>query len=106
MRLSVSSIEVLSPNERSQDRQGYADGFKDKTVKTRVGMLKLVVPQVRDGDFYPQALDKGARSERALKLAVAERYVQGVATRKVKAITEQLCGVEISSMDVSRAAQA
>jgi len=69
-----------------------------------LGKLELSVPQVRDGSFYPQSLEKGLRSERALKLAVAEMYVQGVATRKVKAITEQLCGFEISSSDVSRAA--
>jgi transposase-like protein len=63
------------------------------------------VPQVRDGNFYPQCLEKGTRSERALKLALAEMYVQGVSTRKVAAITEQLCGFEVSSTQVSRAAQ-
>jgi len=59
---------------------------------------------VRDGGFYPGALEKGLRSERALTMALAEMYVQGVSTRKVKAITEQLCGIEISSSQVSRAA--
>jgi len=59
---------------------------------------------VREGGFYPQALEKGLRSERALTLALAEMYVQGVSTRKVKAITEQLCGVSISSSTVSEAA--
>ena len=61
-------------------------------------------PQVREGGFYPQALEKGLRSERALTLALAEMYVQGVSTRKVQAITEQLCGVNISSSLVSQAA--
>ena len=61
------------------------------------------MPQVREGGFYPQALEKGLRSERALKLALAEMYVQGVSTRKVAAITEQLCGFEVSSAQVSRA---
>ena len=92
--------------ERSETRRGRANGFKPKSVSTRLGKLKLRIPQVRDtesGDrFYPQALEKGERSERALKLAVAEMWVQGVSTRKVKAITEQLCGTEISSMQVSR----
>lgn len=91
--------------ERTDARIGYANGYKPKKVKTRLGELDLSVPQVRDGNFYPSALEKGLRSERALKLALAEMYVQGVATRKVKEITEQLCGFEVSSMDVSRAAK-
>lgn len=93
-----------APYERTATRQGYANGYKPKTVTTRVGALTFAVPQVRDGSFYPQALEKGLRSERALSLALAEMYVQGVSTRKVAAITEQLCGVELSSAQVSRAA--
>lgn len=89
--------------ERTEERQGYANGYKPKTVKTRVGEITFAVPQVRDGGFYPSALEKGLRSERALTMTLAEMYVQGVSTRKVKAITEQLCGVEVSSMQVSRA---
>jgi transposase-like protein len=94
----------VGPYERSPERQGYANGYKPKTVMTRVGDITFAVPQVRDGSFYPQALDKGLRSERALTLALAEIYVQGVSTRKVAAITEQLCGTSISSAQVSRAA--
>jgi putative transposase len=93
-----------APYERSPARQGYANGYKPKTVTTRVGDITLAVPQVRDGSFYPQALERGLRSERALTLALAEMYVQGVSTRKVAAITEQLCGTSISSTQVSRAA--
>lgn len=85
------------PYERSEERNGYANGFKAKHIKTRVGELSLKVPQVRDSSFYPSAIERGMRSERALKLAVAEMYVQGVATRRVKAITEELCGFEVSS---------
>jgi transposase-like protein len=92
------------PYERTPDRQGYANGYKAKTVQTRVGDITFDVPQVRDGSFYPGALEKGLRSERALTLALAEMYVQGVSTRKVKLITEQLCGSAISSSHVSRAA--
>jgi len=66
------------PYERSEDRRGYANGFKDKTVKTRLGPLPLKVPQTRDCEFYPQSLEKGLRSERALLLSIAEMYVQGV----------------------------
>ncbi|MCX6378992.1 MAG: IS256 family transposase [Armatimonadetes bacterium] len=94
----------LQPYERSSERHDYANGFKDKTVTSRVGELKVSVPQVRSSAFYPSALEKGLRSERALKLAIAEMYVQGVSTRKVAAITEALCGVEVSSTQVSRAA--
>jgi transposase-like protein len=93
-----------APYERTEERRGYANGFKPKTVTTRMGKIAFAVPQVRDGSFYPHALEKGLRSERALTLALAEMYVQGVSTRKVAAITEQLCGVELSSMQVSRAA--
>ena len=73
-------------------------------MRTRVGEITFAVPQVREGGFYPQALEKGLRSERALTLALAEMYVQGVSTRKVKAITEQLCGTTVSSAMVSQAA--
>jgi len=90
--------------ERTEERTGHANGYKPKTVRTRVGEITFAVPQVREGGFYPSALEKGLRSERALVIALAEMYVQGVSTRKVKAITEELCGVDISSMQVSRAA--
>lgn len=93
-----------TPYERSSERVAHANGFKPKTVLTRQGQITFEVPQVREGGFYPQALEKGLRSERALKLALAEMYVQGVSTRKVAAITEQLCGVAVSSSQVSAAA--
>lgn len=89
--------------ERTVKRRGHANGYKPKTVQTRVGEVTFSVPQVREGGFYPSALEKGLRSERALVMALAEMYVQGVSTRKVKAITESLCGTEISAMQVSRA---
>ena len=92
------------PYQHTEERRGYANGFKSKTLRTRVGDITFAIPQVREGGFYPQALEKGLRSERALTLALAEMYVQGVSTRKVKAITEQLCGVNISSSAVSQAA--
>lgn len=94
-----------APYERTTERQGYANGYKPKTVTTRVGEITFALPQVRDGSFYPSALERGLRSERALTLALAEMYVQGVSTRKVAAITEQLCGVQLDSMQVSRATQ-
>lgn len=89
--------------ERTDQRNGYANGYKPKTVKTRIGDITFDVPQVRDGTFYPGALEKGLRSERALTMTLAEMYVQGVSTRKVKAITEKLCGISVSSTQVSKA---
>ena len=106
MKLERAAVLGAGPYQRSDDRKGYANGFKPKTVQTRVGALTLAVPQARGVEFYPSALEKGLRSERALKLAVAEMYVQGVSTRKVAAITEKLCGLEVTTAQVSRAAQA
>ena len=93
------------PYERTPERAGHANGFKEKTATTRLGEITFSVPQVREGGFHPKSLEVGLRSERALKVALAEMYVQGVSTRKVAAITEQLCGFEVSSAQVSRAAQ-
>jgi putative transposase len=90
--------------ERTEERRGHANGYKPKKVRTRVGDINFAIPQVREGGFYPSVLEKGIRSERALMIALAEMYVQGVSTRKVKAITEELCGFEVSAMQVSRAA--
>ena len=104
MQAERSEHLSAEPYQHTQERKGYANGFKPKTMRTRVGEITFAVPQVREGGFYPQALEKGLRSERALTLALAEMYVQGVSTRKVKAITEQLCGVNVSSAQVSRAA--
>lgn len=93
--------------ERSDNRNGYANGFKPRKIQTRMGTVEFSVPQVRGSEepFYPKSLEKGMRSERALKLAIAEMYVQGVSTRKVEAITKELCGLEISSTEVSRCAK-
>lgn len=90
--------------ERTEERIGHANGYKPKRVKTRVGEIDFEIPQVREGGFYPAALEKGMRSERALTISLAEMYVQGVSTRKVKNIVESLCGAEVSSSQVSRAA--
>lgn len=105
--MKIERIQTLAarPYERTPARRGQANGFKPKTVQTRVGPLELAVPQTRGVPFYPSALEKGQRSERALTLALAEMYLQGVSTRKVKPILEQLCGAEVTSSQVSRATQ-
>ncbi len=104
MGLERSEFLGAEPYERTNQRRGHANGYKDKKIATRVGELRLKIPQVRGLSFYPQSLEKGCRSEKALKLAVAEMYVMGVSTRKVTEITEQLCGTEISASQVSRVA--
>jgi putative transposase len=103
MKIERQQALGVGPYERGASRRGQANGFKPKTIKTRVGPLSLAVPQVRGAKFYPRALERGSRSEKALRLALAEMYVQGVSTSKVTRITEELCGCEISSSDVSRA---
>jgi transposase-like protein len=105
MKMERSAVLEAAPYQRTPRRQGYANGFKPKRVQTRVGRLELAVPQTRGIEFYPSALERGVRSERALKLAVAEMYLQGVSTRKVTAVMEQLCGFEVTSTQVSRAMQ-
>ena len=106
MKLERTHALGAAPYQRSEGRTGYANGFKPKTLHTRIGALTVAVPQTRGVEFYPSALEKGVRSERALKLAVAEMYLQGVSTRKVAAITQELCGLEVTSSQVSRAAEA
>jgi putative transposase len=104
MRAERENYLGAEPYQRTDERQGHANGYKPKTVQTRMGDITFAVPQVRESGFYPQALEKGQRSERALTLTLAEMYVQGVSTRKVKAVVEQLCGSGVSSSTVSRAA--
>jgi len=106
MKLERSAALGAQPYERSDERRGYANGYKPKAVRTRVGELALAVPQARGVPFYPSSLERGQRSERALKLAIAEMYLQGVSTRKVTAVMEELCGLDVTSMQVSRAVQA
>ena len=103
MKIERQQALGVGPYQRGEARRGQANGFKPKTMKTRIGPLQLRVPQVRGAEFYPSVLERGSRSEKALCLALAEMYVQGVSTSKVTKITEELCGCEISSSDVSRA---
>ena len=106
MLVERSQTLQARPYQRTDTRQGYANGYKDKTFITRLGPIKFDIPQVRgDVAFYPSALQKGLRSEQALKLALAEMYVQGVSTRKVAAIVEELCGTTVSSTQVSACTQ-
>lgn len=87
--------------ERSEERQGYRNGVRPRKLTTRVGQLTLRVPQVRDGQFSPELFARYQRSEQALVLALMEMVVCGVSTRKVSAITEELCGTSFSKSTVS-----
>lgn len=104
-KIERSQFLNAQPHERSEERTGYANGYKPKTVLTRMGEITFSIPQVRDSNFYPSALDKGSRTEQAVNLALAEMYLQGVSTRKVIEVLQRLVGpeVSISSTQVSRA---
>jgi transposase-like protein len=87
--------------ERGPDRSGHRNGYKPRTLQTRVGTLELRVPQDREGTFSTELFARYQRTEQALVLTLMEMYVQGVSTRKVAAITEQLCGTSFSKSQVS-----
>ena len=106
MKIERQDALAAGAYQRTPDRKGYANGYKPKTIDTRMGRMTVDVPQVRgDVEFYPSALEKGCRSERALKVAIAEMYVKGISTRRVTGVLEKMCGLEISSTQVSRAAK-
>ncbi|MDK2976037.1 MAG: putative transposase [Candidatus Marinimicrobia bacterium] len=103
MQIERSEVLRTHPYERIDAWQGHANGFKPKRFNSSVGTLELQIPQVRgDVSFYPGSLERGTRSEKTLRCALAEMYIQGASTRKVREITEALCGVRISSSQVSR----
>jgi len=90
-----------APSERTDSRQGYRAGYYSRSLVTRIGKLELRVPRDRGGEFSTAVFERYARSEKALVGALAEMYVQGVSTRKVKAITEELCGHSFSASAIS-----
>ncbi len=90
-----------APYERGEGRTGHRNGHKPRTLRTRVGTLNLLVPQDREGTFSTRLFSRYQRNEKALVLALMEMYVEGVSTRKVKDITEALCGTSFSKSLVS-----
>lgn len=94
-----------APHERRAERRGWRNGRRERTLLTRVGPLTLRVPRDRAGEFQPALFERYQRSEQALVLALAEMYLQGVSTRKVSAVVEQLCGTTISASTVSACTQ-
>lgn len=101
--LEAQMVESLGADkhERSEERQGYRNGYRPRTLFTRVGPITLRVPQARDGSFSTEIFKRYQRSEQAFVLALMEMVVQGVSTRKVSAITEELCGTSFSKSTVS-----
>jgi len=97
----MTDVLGASKSERIDGRVGYRSGHYNRTLITRVGKLELRVPQDRDGRFSTELFERYQRSEQALVASLAEMYVQGVSTRKVKAITEELCGHSFSASTIS-----
>lgn len=91
------------PYQRTPQRQGYRNGTKPRSMKTAVGELKFQVPQTRDGCFHPSVFERYQRSDKALVAALQEMVIQGVSTRKVAAVLEEMAGFELSATTVSRA---
>ncbi len=91
--------------ERNAERRGWRNGFKPRVLKTRVGKLELLVPKDREGQFQTELFERYQRSEKALVLSMLQMYIEGVSTRKVSAITEALCGLEVSRSQVSALAE-
>ncbi len=101
LEAEMSQILGAGPSERTEDRKGYRSGYYTRNLVTRIGKLELRVPRDRNGEFSTALFERYGRSEKALVAALAEMYVQGVSTRKVKAITEELCGHTFSASAIS-----
>jgi transposase-like protein len=101
LEAEMTSFLGAGTYERNGERRGWRNGYKPRTLKTRVGGLELMVPKDRDGEFQTEMFERYQRSEKALVLAMLQMYVEGVSTRKVSAITEALCGLEVSKSQVS-----
>ncbi len=106
LKAEVAEKLQAGPYERSEDRQGYRNGYRDREMKTRVGTLELAVPRTRDGHFSTELFSRYQRSEQALVLALMEMVINGVSTRKVKRVTEELCGTSFSKSTVSELCKA
>src|SRR5579859_6909070 len=101
LEAQVAEQLQAAPYERTDARQGYRNGYKPRRLTTRVGRLTLRVPQVREGTFSTELFARYQRSEQALILTLMEMVVNGVSTRKVARITEELCGASFAKSTVS-----
>jgi putative transposase len=105
LEAEMTSFLGAESYQRNEVRRGWRNGFKPRTLKTRVGELELMVPKDREGQFQTELFERYQRSEKAFVLALLQMYVEGVSTRKVSAITEALCGLEVSKSQVSTLTQ-
>ncbi|HEY3375538.1 MAG TPA: IS256 family transposase [Candidatus Aquicultor sp.] len=105
MEKEIAEFLQADPYERCDERTGYRNGYKPRTLYTRVGDIALAVPQGREGSFSTKLFERYQRSEKALALSIIEMYIQGVSTRKVAKIAEELCGHTVSKSQVLRLAQ-
>lgn len=101
MEAEMTDFLGAEPNERTEDRAGYRNGYKPRILRTRVGELNLMAPKDREGNFSTKLFSRYQRNKKALVLALQQMYLQGVSTRKVKEITESLCGLEFSKSLIS-----
>lgn len=102
LEAQVTEVVGAAPYERSEDRTCYRNGTRPRQMKTRIGTLELLVPRVRNGEFSPELFERYQRNEQALVLAMMEMVIQGVSTRKVTKITEELCGTSFSKSTISK----
>ncbi len=102
MELEVSQHLGAEKHERTEERRGYRNGYRERAWDTRVGTLQVKVPRVRDGSYFPRLLEPRKRAERALVAVVQEAYVQGVSTRRVDQVVQALGLEGISASQVSR----
>jgi putative transposase len=96
LETEIESHLGASRHERTESRRGYRNGYQPRMLNTRVGRIELMIPRDRDGNFHTELFDRYQRSEKALVLAILEMYVSDVSTQKVRKITEELCGLDIS----------
>ena len=101
LEAQVTEALGAARHERTEERVGYRNGYRARTLYTRVGPVRLLVPQTRDGSFSTDIFKRYQRSEQAFVLALMEMVVNGVSTRKVSAITEELCGASFTKSTVS-----
>ena len=88
--------------ERTEERKAYRNGSRERSLKTRIGTITLDVPRLRSGEFSHELFERYQRAEQALVLTMMEMVLQGVSTRKVTKITEELCGTSFSKSTVSQ----
>src|SRR5215216_818215 len=102
MELELAEHVGAERHERTPERSGYRNGYRERPWDTRVGSIELQVPRVRDGGFFPSLLEPRRRAERALVAVVQEAYIQGISTRRVDDLVQALCMQGISKSQVSR----